>query len=1027
MIKFTAVNDNEIYPERKIIMKKRSVLAFFIAIILLVCFNSVTVSASDDYMSHEDARYFLAFIYNSDADHVTEEALADDIYYKLLTGAYSGDPTYERAAKVAFLSHMDARIIDTLEKANVAVKTSRDYLIKYCSDQLEDESKGLVTGIYKENVEKSIFNLCGGEDALPLIDTITDIVENPDRYLDDVKAISGAFAYAYGQNVASLYTYFDVAQSCVYLKSTEGAYETAMAYTVLALKDSNFMSYAVKLIPGISSWEDWVDKMDYWAEFVYNMKNDVSSGGNRDFQWILFNPNCDELETEVLWYTGGQVYAPEMEREGYILEGWYLDEDCTVGPVKNDFVPEEDVVYLYAKWTPRYFTISFKSNCDEVDDYIYKLDRLNVNWYEPEFKRVGYLFNGWYWDSACKNPVQGEFEVSEDMTFYAGWVCQYAYTSSGGQAGIYGVNHWEKDADGNRITDLVIPEKLGGLPVTEVDLDSHASAITGITFPESMKTVKEWSFSWFTALEKVVLNDGISVIEEGAFARSTKIETVSFGKNLKTIGDDAFDNCAKLTEIDLPEGLVSIGSYAFSGCGMTEIKIPDSVTSVGNRAFSGCKNLKNVIIGKGITTIDSSVFADCNALESITVSGDNTSYVSVDGVLYSKDMTILYKYPSAKATKSFTVPDTVKIISDKAFENATLLENIDLSNVTDPGESTFYGCTGLKTVTFPDGLKELKGDLFYGCTSLDDVIIPDGVELISWGCFTGCTSLTSVTIPESVTEIWDYAFSGCSALTEIKLPSQLTYICSGMFYMCENLEKIIIPENVTTINSYAFYCCTSLVSVEIPETVTEIVWYAFYGCDAVEDVYYTGTEEEWGLITIHSYNESITNADIHFEESIPEVTAVTVTGNVKSFGDGNVTVELLKDGETIATDTVTDTYAFDVTEGTYTLRVSKSKHATREYEITVAAADVTQNAEIWLYGDVNCDGIVSNGDVLQINRKAVNLTSVFNSGDEATVEYRLKVGNITKIIGNDTLVNNADILQINRKTANLTSIFDSIA
>ncbi len=1009
-------------------MKKRLFLVFFI-LTLFACLFGVNANADDGYMSQNDARYFLAFVYNSDTDHVTEEALADDIYYKMLTGELSNNPTYEKAAKVAFLSYMDARITDTLEKANVATKTSRDYLIKYCSDELEDESKGLVTGIYKENIQKSIFKMADAEDALPLIDTVTDIAENPDKYLDDLKAISSAFTYVYGQNVTSLYTYFDVAQSCVYLKSTEGAYETAMAYTILALKDSNFLSYAVKLIPGISSWEDWIDKMDYWAEYVYDMKKELSSG-NRDFQWILFHPNCDELETEVLWYTGGQVYAPKMEREGYILEGWYLDEDCTIGPVKNDFVPEEDVVYLYAKWTPRYFNISFKSNCSEVDDYNYKLDRLNVNWYEPTFKRVGYLFNGWYWDSGCKNPVKGEFEITGDMTFYAGWVCQYAYTSVNGQAGIYGINHWEKDIGGNRITDLVIPEKLGGLPVTEVDLDLDARAITGLTFPNSMKTIKEWSFSWFTSLKKVVLNDGITVIEEGAFARSTQIETLSLGKNLKTIGDDAFVNCSKITEIDLPEGLVSIGSDAFSNCGMTEVKIPDSVTFLGDRAFSSCENLKRVIIGKGLTDIDSSVFAYCNSLESITVSADNQSYTSVDGVLYSKDMTILCKYPSAKTDKSFKVPATVKTIADKAFENATFLESIDFSNVLDLGESTFYGCMGLKTITLPDGIKELKGNLFYECSSLSEVVIPDGVELISWGCFEGCTSLTSITIPESVTDIWDYAFSGCP-LTEIKLPSELTYICQGTFYGCKNLETIKIPEKVTTIDSYAFYDCTSLTVVEIPKAVTEIIWYAFLNCTAIEDVYYTGTEDDWNLITVYVDNESVTNANIHFEKSIPEVTAVTVTGSFKAFGDAlkEVTVELLNEGEVVDTKTLvgnSGTYTFEeVTEGRYTVKVSKTKHAPREYTITVEDADVTQDVEIWLYGDVTADGIVNNNDVMQINRKNANLSSVFSLTENA--DYRLKVANVTASTNTDAIINNTDVIQINRMNANLSSVFDRIA
>ncbi len=837
---------------------KKLLALMFVIISILTNVHGATAEAKSEYMSEEDARYFLAFIYNAGADHVTREALADDIYYKMLTGGYSNDPTYELAAKAAFLSHMDARIIDTLEKANVAVNTSRDYLLEYFSDNIDEDATGLVTKIYRENVEKSIFELCGGEEVLGLVGTITDVVENPDKYLDDVKAISSAFAYAYGQNVASLYTYFDVALSNVYLKSTEGAYEIAMAYTVMALKDSNFMSFAAKLIPGISSWEEWIDKMDYWAEFAYNMKGEVVADNSSDFKLVVYHPNCDDLKNKVLWYTGGQLYAPEMEREGYILRGWYFDEKCTIGPVTNDYVPIEDVVYLYAKWEPRYYTITFKSSCDEVQDYTYELDRLNVNWYEPVMNRDGYIFNGWYWDSACEKPVEGEFEVTGNMTFYAGWVCQYRYTISNKKATIYDVAHWKKDENGNDITDLVIPEKVGGCPVAAVEFDFYSKAISGITFPKSVTTVKEWSFTWFTELKKVILNDGITVIEEGAFARSSKIETVSFGKNLKTIGYEAFTSCGALTEIDLPEGLVSIDSYAFSNCGISELDLPDSVTMVGNGAFSGCENLKNVTIGKGLADISETIFEGCDALECITVSADNPKYTTVDGVLYSKDMTVLYKYPAAKAGTSFKLPGTVtkiaayafegcnvlesidiskvKIIENEAFSNFKSLKTIDISDITCLGEEAFCGCGGLKSVDIPTALEGLNRGTFSECTALETVVIPNNIKFIGDDCFSGCSAITSISIPESVTEIGEFAFSGCTNLKSIELPSQIKSITPGMFNYCISLEEIEIPQNAACIEYCAFNGCRKLKTIDIPKNVTEIQFQAFSNCSGLEKI-----------------------------------------------------------------------------------------------------------------------------------------------------------------------------------------------
>ena len=68
----------------------------------------------------------------------------------------------------------------------------------------------------------------------------------------------------------------------------------------------------------------------------------------------------------------------------------------------------------------------------------------------------------------------------------------------------------------------------------------------------------------------------------------------------------------------------------------------------------------------------------------------------------------------------------------------------------------------------------------------------------------------------------------------------------------------------------------------------------------------------------------------------------TISGSLITYGDAaDVTIELLLNGEVIRTvpvadTTGTDTYSIDGVEaGTYTMRVSKPKHVTREYEVTV--------------------------------------------------------------------------------------------
>ena len=102
-----------------------------------------------------------------------------------------------------------------------------------------------------------------------------------------------------------------------------------------------------------------------------------------------------------------------------------------------------------------------------------------------------------------------------------------------------------------------------------------------------------------------------------------------------------------------------------------------------------------------------------------------------------------------------------------------------------------------------------------------------------------------------------------------------------------------------------------------------------------------------------------------------------VSGNVESFNSGTdqVTIQLIEQGqsepayETIVSggtqsgNKFTAPYAFyDVPTGTYTMKVIKQNHVTREYTITVGAEAVTQDVKIHLRGDITGDGRVNAGD-----------------------------------------------------------------
>ena len=95
--------------------------------------------------------------------------------------------------------------------------------------------------------------------------------------------------------------------------------------------------------------------------------------------------------------------------------------------------------------------------------------------------------------------------------------------------------------------------------------------------------------------------------------------------------------------------------------------------------------------------------------------------------------------------------------------------------------------------------------------------------------------------------------------------------------------------------------------------------------------------------------------------------------------DSDVTVALFADGSAQPQYTTTVpageksggkyTAVYDIPEvapGTYTMKVMKQNHVTREYTVTVGAENVTQDVTLYLIGDVNMDGETDTKDLIRL-------------------------------------------------------------
>ena len=353
-------------------------------------------------------------------------------------------------------------------------------------------------------------------------------------------------------------------------------------------------------------------------------------------------------------------------------------------------------------------------------------------------------------------------------------------------------------------------------------------------------------------------------------------------------------------KVDIPEkingkSVTSIGNGAFKDCtSLISITIPDSVTSICNYAFSGCKSLTSITIPGSVTKISYNVFNGCTSLTAINVATENQNYVSVNGVLYNKDTTVLICYPAGKKDKNYKIPDGVTSIGSFAFSGCASLTSVTIPDgVTSIGDSAFGKCTSLTSITIPDGVTNIGASAFNNCSSLTSITIPNSVTKIRGYAFSGCTSLTSVTIPDSVTIISMSTFSDCTSLTSIMIPNSVTSIVYSAFYNCTSLTSITIPDSVTSIGDSAFYGCSSLTSITIPNGVMEIGWCAFADCSSLTSITIPNSVTEIGSsafsgcssLTSITIPNSVTEIGVYAFKGCTSLTSITIPNSVTSIGD----------------------------------------------------------------------------------------------------------------------------------------------
>ncbi|MEE1055744.1 MAG: leucine-rich repeat protein [Acutalibacteraceae bacterium] len=375
------------------------------------------------------------------------------------------------------------------------------------------------------------------------------------------------------------------------------------------------------------------------------------------------------------------------------------------------------------------------------------------------------------------------------------------------------------------------------LATIEEEAFYNCYSLKSIDIPNSVTTLGSYTFEYCYALEEITLGLGIKTIPYSFAYNCKALKEITIPENVETISNYAFKNCSALSNIKFNSKLTQINYEAFNNCdALTVVDIPDNVKTIGDRVFAYCDKLTTLNIGSGVTTLNVSVVDDTPSLTSINVSGENTVFASLNGVLFNKDMTKLISYPRAKAGE-YKMPDTVVTIGSYAFEDCKAMTAVTMSKALTTIESYgFIGCTAITSLEFGDNLNTIGYQSFTNCSGLTSVKLGINTKTIDGYAFSGCTSIESIDFGKSLTSIGGWAFYNCSNLPSVVLPDTVTTINSEAFYYCTSLKSVKLGSGLKTIGTWAFEYCTSLESIEIPDAVTNVGGSAFYNCSALKSV-----------------------------------------------------------------------------------------------------------------------------------------------------------------------------------------------
>lgn len=459
------------------------------------------------------------------------------------------------------------------------------------------------------------------------------------------------------------------------------------------------------------------------------------------------------------------------------------------------------------------------------------------------------------------------------------------------------------------------------IPLTSYNYPfQNLTSLKTLAIGNSVPTIENSTFSSLTGLTKVILGrpdlslSTISVFV-GAFDKSIGLDTLNLNCNLQILGysNGALSPFSKISTLSVGDRVTFIGNYAFLAAKkLKRVNIPNSVTTLGISTFTDCTFMSEITLGSSVMQLGSQVFSGCSSLLNIHVNEANTTYSSINGVLFTKDQLTLILYPRAR-TGDYEIPVPVKIIGANAFQFCNKLQSFAIpQSITTIQASAFANCINLKSVSIghadsiSTAVVSIASNSFMSCIGITKFILNKSFTFTSGdnSPFKNLTSVTTVQIGNGVVSIPDYALSGCTGLSLIQLGqssgtnNNSITVSSNAFSGCTSfktlelnrsisivgyqstfatISNLVVGDGVTFIGDMTFRESNNLTSVTLPTSVTKIGNGAFYYCSKIQSITFPGVNSIgsnafWGCSALASI--SIPDA----VKNIPTCTFYECTG-----------------------------------------------------------------------------------------------------------------------------------------------------